>query len=213
MTSLDRWEKHRIDVLQQLFAAATHEASAAMCQWTDRIITLTLDDVFEVALEEVCESLQLGEDLLTMVVLALDDHFGGSMILAFDEKNGRQLAASLLGTEPGIGQPWNDLEVSALNETGNILGCTYVNALTRLLNCQLIPSAPYFIQDYGASVVQQAILGQANSEKVLLCRTGFHHQEDNTEQELSWWVLFVPSDTLRQALEHAIHSDGFALST
>jgi chemotaxis protein CheC len=213
MTTPESLEKRRIAVLQQLFASATHEASAAMCQWTDRVITLTLDDVFEVALEDVCEALHIGEELLTMVVLSLDDQFGGSMVLAFDDVNGRQLAASLIGADSDPTRPWSELEISALNETGNILGCTYVNALTRLLNCQLIPSTPYFIQDYGASVVQQAVLGQATSDMVLLCRTGFHHQEHERQRELSWWVLFVPSLQLRQALENAIGSDDLALAT
>ena len=35
--------------LHQLFASATHDASAAMCRWTDGLITLTLDEVREIA--------------------------------------------------------------------------------------------------------------------------------------------------------------------
>ena len=102
------------------------------------------------------------------------------------------------------------MEISALNETGNILGCAYINAITRLLNYQLIPSPPYFIRDFGASVVQQAILGQAASERVLLCRTGFHHQAEGSaeKKELAWWVLFVPSEQLRHRLENAISTTG-----
>ena len=48
---------------------------------------------------------------------------------------------------------------SGLVETGNILGCAYMNALTRLVGTDLVPSAPYFIQDFGASVLQQAMVG------------------------------------------------------
>ena len=207
-TTLDLMERHKLDVLQQLFAAATHEASAAMCQWTNSLITLTLDKIFDIPLEDVCGALNLGDELLTMVVLALDDDFGGSMVLAFDEENGRQLAASLLGSEPDTSPQWNEMEISAINETGNILGCAYMNAITRLINYQLIPSPPYFIQDYGVSVVQQAILGQAASDNVLICRTGFHHQEEEQDKtkELAWWVLFVPSVPLRDALERAIRT-------
>ena len=69
-------------------------------------------------------------------------------------------AASLLGSEPGTAEKWSELEISALNETGNILGCAYVNAITRLINRPLIPSVPFFIQDYGASVVEQAVLDE-----------------------------------------------------
>lgn len=206
MTAWDCAREYNVEVLQQLFGAATHEASAAMCQWTNSLITLTLDKVLAIPLEDVCAELKLGDEMLTMVVMSLDNEIGGSMVLAFDEENGRQLAASLLGSASESASEWSEMEISALNETGNILGCAYMNAITRLLNYQLIPSIPYFIRDYGASVVEQAVLGQASCDKVLICRTGFHRQaqDANRRQELSWWVLFVPSERLRQAMERAI---------
>ena len=113
-----------------------------MCRWTDGLITLSLDEVREIPLEEVCTELNLGDELLTMVVLSLEGEIGGEMILTFDEQNGRQLAASLLRRSLDTTAEWSALEKSALTETGNILGCAYMNALTRLINHELVPSAP-----------------------------------------------------------------------
>lgn len=192
-----------LEVLHQLFASATHDASAAMCRWTDGLITLTLDEVREIPLEDVCRELNIDDDLLTMVVLTLEGELGGDMILTFDDKNGRELVASLLGRETNTESEWNDLEKSALTETGNILGCAYMNALTRLIDHELVPSPPYFLQDYGASVLQQALMAQAmTSDTVLICRTGFHREDE----ELNWRVLFVPTHRMRAAMEEALHS-------
>jgi chemotaxis protein CheC len=192
-----------LSVLRELLASATHDASAAMCRWTDGLITLTLDEVCEIPLGDVGNQLHLGEDLLTMVVLSMDGEIGGEMVLTFDEENGRQLASSLLGHPVSGEGEWSDLEKSALTETGNILGCAYMNALTRLIGVDLVPSAPYFIQDYGASVLQQALMAQAmTSDHVLICRTGFHRQGE----ELNWRVLFVPTTGMRKAMEEALHS-------
>ena len=203
MTDICDYENPALEVLHQLFASATHDASAAMCRWTDGLITLTLDEVREIPLEDVCGELNLGDDLLTMVVLSLEGEIGGEMILTFDEENGRQLAASLLGRQIGDRDQWSELEKSALTETGNILGCAYMNALTRLIDKELVPSAPYFIQDYGASVLQQALMTQAMTcDQALICRTGFHREGE----ELNWRVLFVPTDAMRQAMEGALHS-------
>jgi chemotaxis protein CheC len=123
------------------------------------------------------------------------------MILVFDEENGRALANRLLGREaPAEGQ-WSDLEQSALCETGNILVCAYMNALTRLLNTELVPTPPLFIQDFGASVLDQALMAQAAcSDEILLCRTGFH----SPAGDLGWNVLFVPTPEMRQALEQTL---------
>ena len=193
-----------MQMLHQLFTAATQEASAAMSRWTNGQNTLSLDEVRELPLEDVCGKMDCGQELLTMVVLTLDGEVGGDMILTFDEQNGRQLAASLLGRKIETTPEWTDLEKSALQETGNILGCAYMNTLTQLIGIDLIPSPPYFLQDYGACVLEQALMAQAmNSDRVLICRTRFHQ----ASEELDWNVFFVPGSSMRTAMEHAWQQD------
>ena len=195
----------RLAVLGELLASATHDASAAMCRWTDGRITVTLDEVREVSLERACDESSLGDDLLTMVVLNLEGELGGVLLLAFDEENGRQLAATLLRRPPPQQAPWSELEKSALTETGNILGCAYVGALARLVGCELLPSPPFFLQDYGQSVLQQALVAQATAcDEVLLCRTVFHRQQTS----LNWHLLFIPAAALREAMENALTVTG-----
>lgn len=202
MTELhpDDWA---LGALYELFASATHDASAAMCRWTNGLITVTLDQVREIPLEEISVGLGIGDELLTMVVLTISGEVGGNLMLLFDEPSGRQLAASLVGSQPGSEPEWSELEKSALTETGNILGCAYVNALTRLIGADLMPSAPYFIQDYGASVLQQAVMTQAlTSDRLLLCQIGFRRKE----QELDWRVVFVPTQGMREAMRRSLHA-------
>jgi chemotaxis protein CheC len=191
----------RDQLLHRFFAAATHDASTAMNRWTAGQITLTLDEVLDLPLEEVSSALELGDERLTMVVLTLAGELGGTMVLTFDDANGRELAASLLGRSVGAGDEWSELEISALNETGNILSCAYMNALTRLIDAQLVPSPPIFIQDYGACVLQQAVVAQVcDADEVMVCRTSFHRQG----HALNWNVIFVPSLALRSALLAAL---------
>lgn len=203
MTTANTFVSDRVELLHQFFAAATHDASAAMCRWTNGLITLSLDEVREIPLEELASTLEIGDERLTMVVLTLDGDLGGTMVLTFDDENGRALAASLLSRKPGTEEEWSDLEKSALNETGNILSCAYMNALTRLINAQLVPSPPMFIQDYGASVLEQAVLQQiGDGDEVMVCRTCFQ-REGNA---LNWNVIFVPSLQLRTALLGALQA-------
>jgi chemotaxis protein CheC len=203
MNELRHSDNGALAALYELFASATHDASAAMCRWTNGLITVTLDQVREIPLEDISAELGIGDELLTMVVLTLKGDVGGNLILLFDEHNGRQLAASLLGRHAGTEPEWSDIEKSALTETGNILGCAYVNALTRLIDTDLMPSAPYFIQDYGASVLQQAVMMQAlTSDRLLLCQIGFRRKA----QELDWRVVFVPTQGMQEALQRSLHA-------
>lgn len=123
------------------------------------------------------------------------------MILVFDNDDARQLAASLLGRSVGVTPEWSAMEQSALVETGNILGCAYMNALVRLIDAELVPSPPYFLQDYAASVLQQALLDPAMiADKVLICQTGFRRGG----QHLDWRVVFIPTEGMRKAMEEAV---------
>ena len=192
-----------LGVLHELFASATHDASAAMCRWTDGLITVTLDEVRQIALDDLTTALEIGDELLTMVVLSLQGDVGGSLILVFDDVAGRQLAASLLGRAAGTDPQWSDLERSALNETGNILGCAYVNALSRLIGRELSPSVPYFIQDFAASVIEQAVMTQAlTGDTLLLCQVGFQWQG----KALDWRVVFVPTQGMQDAMQRSLQS-------
>lgn len=186
-----------MDSLENLFSTATHDASIAMSRWTNGVITLSLDKVTQLPLEEVSAALDLGDELLTMVVLTLRGELGGTMLLTFDEDNGRDLAALLLNRRREIADEWSELEKSALNETGNILGCAYMNALTRFLDAELIPSPPYFLQDFGASVLEQALMTQAlTCDTATICRTTF----SRSGHQLDWNVLFLPTQALSDRL-------------
>ena len=197
-----------VDVLRELFSSATHDASAAMCRWTNGLIQLTLDDILDLDICEVISRFQFSDSLMTMILLKLEGEMGGDIILTFDDTNGRHLAASLLGREPSSEVEWTDLEISALKETGNILGCAFLNALTRIIGAELVPSAPCFVQDYGASVFQQALMQHAmTSDRIVICRTGFHRDG----KDLDWNVFFLPTPSLREAMEHTLNGNNRSL--
>lgn len=188
----------RLELLQQLFAAATSEASAAMRRWSRGEITLSLDQLREIPLEQVNREFELGTDLVTMVVLTLQGEAGGTMILTFDEENGARLVESLTGQPCQASEGWAELGESALCETGNILGCAYLNAITRLVGVDLIPSPPVFLQDFGACVLQQALTQQVDVVRdVMICETRFTRDG----QDLNWSVLFIPNRQLCDRLD------------
>lgn len=190
-----------LTILQEFFAAATQRASAAMSNWTNGQVSLALEEVREAPLEEVASNLDLSDDLLTMVVLGIQGELGGQLILAFDDLNGRKLAATLLGRQFSESAEWTELDQSAVMETGNILASAYLNELTRLTDHKLVPTAPFFVQDFGASVLAQVLAAQAVlSDRVLICRTRFEFNQ----QQVNWSLFFVPGDELLQMLLAAV---------
>ena len=198
-----------LSLLQQFFSTATYHASAALCHWTRGQVTLAYDELVVSPLGDAME--QFGEEMgvVAMVVLGIEGSGGTRLILVFDEENGRKLAGTLLRREPNSEAEWSELEQSALMETGNILASAYLNELTRLVGRQLVPSAPMFLQDFGASVLEQALMMQAmDSDEVMISRTRFEFDA----KKVNWSMLLLPDDELREALGGAIAAPNEAVA-
>ena len=146
--------------------------------------------------------MNLGDDLLTMVVLNLEGEIGGSMVLTFNEENGRQLAASLLQTEPNS-RPGLE-RIGAIGADGD-------GQYPRLRLRERHHPADRPRVDAFAAVLRSGLWGERGRagaggpgrrrDTALICRTCFH----NEDEELNWWLLFVPSVALRTAMENALH--------
>ncbi len=191
----------RVAIFRQLLTSATREASVAMSRWVGDVIDLTLEEVRAVPLEEVCTTLDLSEKVSILVVLTLRAPLGGQIILHFDEPNARALAKALIATGEHSSGGWSELEQSALLETGNILGCAYVNALSRMIDHELIPSAPVLVCDFAECVLEQALAEQLQySDVVVVSRTRFTQGERN----LNWWVLFLPGSQLQELMDQSL---------
>lgn len=187
--------------LEHALRFATEEASSALKVWTDRRVWLTLDDVQQVAVERANECIGFGGKVQVMVVHQLGSDGSGSFMLCFDDPDGHTVARTILPSVGASVSEWGELEQSVLTETSNIVTCAYLNALTEMTSIELIPSPPYFLRDYGDSVVDQLVTPHAVvSDTILICQVGFHHEGGKLNASL----LFLPSEALEKSLAAAV---------
>ena len=201
---LDTTARDQLQFLECLVSSATKHASRAMTQWTNGQVKLSLDKLTEVSLDEASQLPEQGDEMLTMVVFGIEGSYTGQLLLVFDAENGKKLANNLIGkqSEAEPNAPWTALEQSAIMETGNILASAYLNELTRITHEKLTPTAPTFVQDFGASVLGQAIMMQAmTSDKIMICRTQFEFDS----KHVNWNVYFLPSSELIENLKSTLH--------
>jgi chemotaxis protein CheC len=192
--------------LQRVFVSANQKAAAAICDWTGSPVRLTIDEVCEFPLRDLSKHLRVDIDLLTLITMHLQGELGGSITLTFGEADGKRWAASLLHAAPTPGPDWSELEQSALMETGNIVGCAYINAVAQLIDRELIPSQPYFNHECSDHVLQQTLTAQVGTcDSVLICRTCFQQEQE----QATCWLLFIPSVALRTAIQDlpGVHLD------
>lgn len=192
----------QLSALTDLFRVGATGATTALSRWLGRPARMTVERVEELALYDATEVLGDSESPIAACVMAMHGRITGQLILAFDDASGLSLADLLLGKPPGTSTAWTEIERSAAQETANIVGCAYLNALSQFFHDgtsthELLPSPPRFTRDYAQSLLQFSLMNQAvTSDVVFLTETQFHIDG----APVNWNLLFVPDANGLQAL-------------
>jgi len=192
----------QLEQLAKLFHQGASEASRALSRWLERNVRVSLDSLDQAAFDEATESLGPADATLCACVMSVKGRFTGKLLFCFDDASGLLLCDLLLGRGTQSTQ-WGELEGSAAMETANIVGCSFLNAVSESMpdsetldpnasggsTRTCVPSPPQFVRDFAASIVEFAVMDQAeSSDTILLARTKF--QIDDTP--VAWNLLLIP---------------------
>lgn len=111
--------------------AAAGLASEALSKWLGRPVSITIQQVEAMPLEEATGLLGEQEGTICGCAMEIRGSLQGILVVLSDDDAGLALAAMLLGREPSAGDRWGELEKSAVVETTNIIGRAYVNAMAK----------------------------------------------------------------------------------
>lgn len=191
-------------LLRTILERGADAASQALSKWLDRHVRLEIGPVEQVELADATEAIGPGDSLVAACAMGLQGRITGSLILAFEDQAGLALADLLMRQPVGTTTAWGDLERSAAQETANIVGCAFVNAIAAHLpggTGSIVPGPPEFRHEFAASLIEFALMDQATeADKVLLFQTRF--QAESTE--LDWGLLLIPTAAALAELAQAL---------
>jgi chemotaxis protein CheC len=200
-------------LLRMIFERGAESASQALSKWLGEDVRLSVVEVEQVELTAAAEVLGPPEGLVAACGMGLRGALGGQILLAFEDKAGLGLVDALLSQPVGTSTGWGEIEVSAMQETTNIVGCAYLNALASHLpetffkdreeGEELIPTPPTFLCEFAGSLVEFAIMDQAlELDRVLLIQTEF--ATSRSDLSLNGALLFIPDRTTLASLAAAL---------
>ena len=184
----------QLQKLTAVFSQGGESASQAMSKWLRSDVVLTTDEVRQCHPSEATTLLGPQDELITACVLDLAGGIEGKLVLAFDDASGLALTDLLLNRPAGTAVEWTAIEESAAAETANILGCAYLNELSRQLptgtgSDEIVPSPPELQHDYAGCLVQSLLMDQLiASDDVLVIVT----ELTRNSTKLSWHMLLLP---------------------
>jgi chemotaxis protein CheC len=177
--SLSKMSHEYYDVLKELGNIGAGNATTALAQMVGAKIDMAVPQVQLLEFRELGEVMGGEEQVMAGICLAVEGDITGSIMFLLKQVAAKHLINQMM---PGMGDPegdeFNEMEVSALREVGNIIAGSYLNSLASLTNLLIFPSVPDLAIDMAGAIlsipaIQFGIMG----DHILLIKTQFIDEE------------------------------------
>lgn len=161
-------------VLRSIVQQGLQDSSTALSSMTTGGVRL-LDPQLEFKpLNEVPGIAGGPEKVVVAIYLGIEGDLNGHLMLLFTQVSGRRIVDMLLELPPGTTSELDALGMSALAETGNVCGSSFLNAISDRTGLTIVPTTPAVVVDMAGAILQSvAVELYLNGDEVLVVETGF----------------------------------------
>lgn len=178
-----------LDVLKEVGNIGAGNATTALAQMLQRKIDMKVPQADLIDFNNIGETIGGEETIMAGVYMLVEGDITGSMMFLLEKNSARFLVNQLMG---GFGDPnaeeFGEMEMSALQEIGNIMTGSYLNALSGLTNMTIYPSPPAITIDMAQAILSvPAIEFGVLGDKLLMIQTRF-----TDDLEIDGFFILVP---------------------
>ena len=184
---LDGSEQY-FDILSEISNIGAGNATTALAQMMQKKVDMSVPKVNLVDFKDLGDTIGGEEQIMAGVYLLVEGDVTGSMMFLLPAESAHILLAELMHTPKGEGLEFNEMELSALKEMGNIIVASYLNALSTLTQMSIYPSVPDVCIDMAGAIlsVPAAQFGEVG-DKILLIQNRFFDDMD-----MSGYFMLLP---------------------
>ncbi|MBO4900739.1 MAG: chemotaxis protein CheC [Lachnospiraceae bacterium] len=178
------------DVLKEIGNIGAGNATTALAQMLGTKVDMSVPQVSLLEFKDVGEIVGGEELIMVGILLGVEGDITGSIMFMIEKEGARHLTNKLMmgmgASQPG--EDFNEMELSALREVGNIITGAYLNALSGLTNLCIYPSTPDLTVDMAGAILSvPAIQFGIQGDQILLIKNNFFD-----EVELDGFFILLP---------------------
>lgn len=163
-----------MDVLKELGNIGAGNATTALAQMLQCKVDMKVPQVKLLGFNEVGATMGGEEQIMVGIYLMVEGDITGSIMFLQSVESAKNLVEMLMGMEVSEGVDFNEIELSALKEIGNIITASYLNSLSDLTKLKIMPSIPDLAIDMASAILSvPAIEFGALGDNILLIQTQF----------------------------------------
>ena len=189
--NLNQLNTLHFEVLCEIGNIGAGNAITALSALVGTPVSMTVPKVKLLEFKEYSDILGSPEDIVVGILASISGDVNGIMMFMLRPESAHTLTSHLMGlpVEEETSAAFSELELSAIQEIGNILCSSYINALASLINKSITLSPPMLAQDMAAAILSvPAIEFGKIADRVLFIDSEFHVGTENA----SGYFLLVP---------------------
>lgn len=182
MEAFNPFAEFQMDVLKEVGNIGAGHAATALSKLLDKPVDMLVPKVRLLPFEEIADSVGGSEQVVIAIFLRVEGETPGNLFFILTLESAKKLLRNLVGIELGSDEGYSEMELSALNEIGNILAGSYLTSLADFTNLNMQPTVPSLAIDMAGAILSYGLLqfGQMG-DQALLIDTKFLDGRDEIE--------------------------------
>ncbi len=172
---IDELNTNQLDVLREIGNIGAGNAVTALAKMLNKRVDMAVPKIKILNFKDIPDILGNSEALIAGILLGVTGDLKGNILFVLDLASAHVLVNILMGRQDlSQESEFNEIEVSALKEMGNILAGSYLSALSMLTNLNILPSVPDLCVDMAGAILSVPAIGFGSvGETVLYIETQF----------------------------------------
>lgn len=186
--SLEEVNSMYMDVLKEIGNIGAGNATTAIAKMVGARIDMSVPSVKLLEVSELGTAVGKEDDTIIGIFLEVQNDIEGSMMFLLDIESGHYLVNTLMCRDMSYNEPFDEMDLSALKEVGNIIAASYLTALSTLTKMSIVPSVPYIAVDMAAAILSvPAIQFGMMGDKALMIQTAI-----NADVAINGYFILMP---------------------
>lgn len=163
-----------LDILTELGSIGAGNATTSLSVLLNSKLSMEMPKVSFMDFNDFVESIGGAENVIAGVMSNIGGELEGFVLFAMDIRDAHRLVNRLMGEEIGKDESFDELDLSAVKEIGNILISSYLASLETLVGMKIRPSAPLMTIDMAGAILSfPAVVNSREHDEVLRVESEF----------------------------------------
>ena len=198
--NLDQMDNMQFDVLREIGNIGAGNATTALSQMLCAKVDMKVPKIDFLEFKDMGGLIGGEENIVVGILLTLQGDVEGMIMFLLEKESAKHIVKLLMGgySDCTTNDEFSEMELSAMQEIGNIIAGAYLNSLSTLTGLTISASIPYMAIDMAGAILSvPAIEFGKISDKALMIETEFG---EKSEKVNGYFILIPTLDSYSRIL-------------